>query len=278
MWLSDDTLRRVRDAVALPSPERYRLLRQLGRGGMGIVYLAEDTELGREVALKVLHSQGNSERLLHEARTLASLEHPGIIPVHDSGTLADGRVFYVMKRVDGKRFDYYVRGAGLAEALRMFQKVCEAVAFAHSRGVLHCDLKPQNIMVGSFGEVLVMDWGMAGAGTPGYMSPEQARGDAALDLRTDVYALGRLLSGLSVPRALAAVAAKASAEDACDRYQSVAELSGEITRYVEGQPVAAHRETLGERAARIFSRHRIAILVVAAYLAMRVLFFVAKGG
>jgi serine/threonine protein kinase len=167
-WIPDRAIERLRDAAAAPdlSGTRYRLIEPIGQGGMGVVYRAEDLPLGRHVALKVLDAPDPSgelaARLAREARVLAQLEHPGIVPVHDVGELGDGRIFYTMKLVRGHRLDrYVVQSPSLAEKLRVFARICEAVAFAHSRGVLHRDLKPQNIMVGSFGEVLVMDWGVA---------------------------------------------------------------------------------------------------------------------
>src|SRR5688500_17373720 len=152
-------------AVSCPlADERYEVLEELGRGGMGVVYLAHDAELDREVALKVLNadctSPASAARLLQEARVLARLEHPGIVPVYDAGTLPDGRVFCVMKRVRGRRLDLWVteakgtRQLSTESVLRLFLRVCESIAFAHDAGVIHRDLKPQNIMVGTFGEVL----------------------------------------------------------------------------------------------------------------------------
>src|SRR4029077_8910875 len=131
---------------------------RVGSGGMGTVYLAEDSALGRRVALKILdlpELRGElSARLLREAHILARLEHPGIVPVHDAGTLADGRVFYAMKFVKGERLDVLAaRMEMLSDRLRVFQRICEAAAFAHAHGILHRDLKPENIMVGPFGEV-----------------------------------------------------------------------------------------------------------------------------
>ena len=121
--------------------------------------------LDRDVALKVLARRPRrrqaAARLEREAQILARLEHPGIVPVHDAGMLADGRVFYVMKLVRGERLEEARTGAPIAEALRLFLRVCETVGFAHAHGVVHRDLKPSNIMVGPFGEVLVLDWGIA---------------------------------------------------------------------------------------------------------------------
>ena len=166
--LTPDRLEHLREVVDLPdlSATKYVVIRKLDRGGMGTIYAARDTELDREVALKVLSAPDPADdlsaRLVEEAKHLARLEHPNIVPVHDVGRLPDGRAFYAMKLVRGKRLDIW-RGEGAARPalLRLFQKVCGAVAFAHSHGVLHRDLKPENIMVGSFGEALVMDWGVA---------------------------------------------------------------------------------------------------------------------
>jgi len=156
--------RMAAEADALPP--RYRLLEVLGAGGMGTVHRAHDEDLGRDVALKVLRAgcggPDAAQRMLREARIIARLEHPGLVPIHDVGTLPDGRCYYVMKLVRGERLDrFFESAAGLREKLRLLQRVCETVAFAHAHGVIHRDLKPQNIMVGAFGEVLVLDWGVA---------------------------------------------------------------------------------------------------------------------
>lgn len=238
-WLSD---KRLKHLLSLANDvdfagTKYRIIEEIAHGGMGTVYRAEDTELGRQVAVKVLNSsEANhdlAQRMVLEARIIARLEHPGIAPVHDVGVLEDGRVFYAMKLVRGDRLDEYAKNSSLKDRLRKFQAICEAVAFAHAHGVIHRDLKPQNIMIGSFGEVLVLDWGVAKIlrgktigseadtlrllphdesdhvstaendedtthgtiiGTPGYMSPEQAQGEIAqLDERSDVYSLGAVL-------------------------------------------------------------------------------------
>ena len=167
-FLSDKVVNRLRQNANVPdlSGTRYRLLERVARGGMGVVYAARDEMLGRRVALKVLDvpvADGDLARRLNcEARVLARLEHPGIVPVHDVGTLSDGRVFYAMKFVEGQRLDKHIEAVtSLQDRLRLLLRICDAVAFAHARGVLHRDLKPANVMVGAFGEVLVMDWGLA---------------------------------------------------------------------------------------------------------------------
>ena len=236
---------------------------------MGAVYKVEDTLLGRMVALKVVDDADAGG----EARIMAGLEHPGIVPVHDAGTLADGRAFYAMKLVEGAPLGAF-RGP-FAERLRLFQKICEAVAFAHSRGVVHGDLKPDNVMIGAFGEALVMDWGVAAivrtgvvAGTPGYMAPERTITAAA-----DIYALGAILRDLEEsPRpALGSIVAKAMAAMPEDRYASALELRDEVARYVDRGRVRAHRESTGERAVRVFLRYRMPILLMGAYVVTRIL-------
>ena len=323
-WLSDAALDRLRAAADSPdlSGTRYELVEKLGEGGMGGVYRVEDTALGRQVALKairVVDSSGEfAARLLREAKIIAQLEHPGIVPVHDVGTLPDGRVFYTMKLVQGRRLDQYSLGSMAAspERLRTFQKICEAVSFAHAHNVLHRDLKPQNIMVGPFGEVLVMDWGLAkvlkaealskrmgqksvaarsetrwqaaradtahGAvlGTPGYMAPEQARGEiAAIGPRADVYSLGAVLKFLAAKieatrqRRLAAISGKATAEDIELRYGSVEELRRTTLHIIwtgcRSAPIPRERSRgCGDG----LIRNRAWILLILAYLVMRALF------
>ena len=274
-YLSDDAVARLRQIVDAPdtSGTRYRIVEKIGRGGMGAVYKAEDSVLGRMIALKVLDDEND------EARVMAALEHPSIVPVHDAGRLPDGRMFYAMKLVDGVPLhDFH---APLPDRLRVFQKICEAVAFAHSRGVVHGDLKPENIMIGEFGEALVLDWGVAAlagrgsiAGTRGFVAPEQASG-AAMDARSDIFSLGAMLREISTGEqtrpALVSIRKKAMADDPRDRYGSALELSADIARYLDGEPVSAHRETPWERVARIFARHYMWILLIAAYLVMRLL-------
>src|SRR3954452_21205120 len=166
-FIPDQVVSRLQTEMQTPdlSGTRYRALELLGHGGMGAVWLAQDSILQRRGALKIFTAENSSadlaSRLMQEAVVLARLEHPGIVPVHDAGTLADGRTFYCMKLVEGQTLDRYARKLALRERLRLFQRIAEPLAFAHSRGIIHRDLKPANVMVGSFGEVLIMDWGLA---------------------------------------------------------------------------------------------------------------------
>jgi serine/threonine protein kinase len=242
-------------------------------------------------------------RLRIEARVLARLEHPGIVPIHDVGRLADGRLFYVMKLVRGRTLRAQIADLrDLSERLRVFERICEPVAFAHAHGCIHRDLKPENVMIGAFGEVMVMDWGVARldnaddasmddavvVGTRGFMPPEQEQGVADVDARADVYSLGAILFFLltgedpgarssapiaarrDVSRALRAVCERALAADPRARYESVGALSEDVARYRAGAAVAAHRENVLERAMRVGRAYRAAILLVLAYIVMRV--------
>jgi serine/threonine protein kinase len=322
--LSDKVVAQLQADMQAPdlTGTRYRLVRYLARGGMGTVWLSEDTVLQRHVALKVLDLVAPvgdlAERLIQEARILAGLEHPGIVPVHDAGTLADGRAFYCMKYVEGQNLAHHIADISLPDRLRLLERIAEPVDFAHARGFIHRDLKPENIMIGAFGEVLVMDWGLAKVtttdrqilekqnagrresppnsthatghgtvlGTPGYMSPEQTRGVDNIDHRADIFSLGALLQFMLVgssseelplptsnaPRPLRAICDKAMASDPGARYQSAREMTADLARYLDGAPVSAYSESLLERAVRIYRRHRVAVILVAVYLLMRLLF------
>lgn len=218
---------------------RYILGEELGRGGMGEVLSAEDVNLERPVAIKLLLHQDEPAmcmRFIDEARVTGQLQHPSVPPVYELGRLGDGRLFFAMKRIEGRTLRDIIedlrdqvpavqRGFGRVRLLNIFVRICQSIAYAHSRGVMHRDLKPDNIMLGAFGEITVMDWGLAKpfdaperpmatstavtkrvtrgrfstqagdmTGTPHYMPPEQASGDIdALGAHTDIYSLGAVL-------------------------------------------------------------------------------------
>jgi serine/threonine-protein kinase len=206
---------------------RYRIRGRIGKGGMGEVMLASDEQVGRDVAIKRMRATNPSRRavarFLREASVQGRLEHPSIVPVHEIGLDPEGLPFFVMKRLAGTSLAVLLHdkvGFSRQRALRAFADVCLAVELAHTRGVIHRDLKPDNIMLGDFGEVHVIDWGVAkvfgesedgefsdlgtrtgehatgagiAVGTPGYMSPEQVHGDRDIDARADIYTLGCVL-------------------------------------------------------------------------------------
>jgi serine/threonine-protein kinase len=227
------------EPVSDGSVGRYEILRELGRGGMGVVVLGHDRHMDRELALKVLPAEHRGrpqqmQRFLNEARITGRLQHPGIVPVYDQGELPDCRPYFTMKLVQGRTLAELLKerpdpAHDLPRFLAIFEHVCQAVAYAHSRGVIHRDLKPHNVMVGAFGEVQVMDWGLAKVlaqkdvesgsaslgdfpspaetipgevmGTPAYMAPEQARGEAGVvDQRADVFGLGAILCDILTGR------------------------------------------------------------------------------
>ena len=230
---------------ALPQVPGYAVARELARGGMATVYLAHDPVFDREVAVKVMHPGQDVNRFVVESRVTAQLPHPGVPPVYRLGKLPDGRPFLAMKLVQGRTFAQELREADreadLPRLLGAFERICETVGFAHSKGVIHRDLKPANVMIGAFGEVQVMDWGLARGGpnekvsseadtkpratldaaappselhapyfeatmagevkgTPAFMAPEQARGEA-VDARADVFALGGILAAILTGKA-----------------------------------------------------------------------------
>ncbi len=188
----------------------YLTIDLLGEGGMGTVHLARQVALGREVALKQIrreHQQqgASQDEFLTEAVLTGKLEHPNIVPVYEVGRSPDGDLFYSMKNVRGRAWSDTIGSLSLQENLDILINVCDAIAFAHAEGVVHRDLKPQNIMTGGFGEVLVLDWGLAIvmgtdsqtsasiAGTPAYMAPEMVNAPETVGPHSDVYLLGAIL-------------------------------------------------------------------------------------
>ncbi len=235
--------------IATEHPGRYKIIKELGRGGIGRVMVAEDDHLGRPVAIKQLLKQGVTRlddpnltsdptlmRFLLEAKVTSQLEHPGIVPVHEVGMRQDGSFYYTMKVVKGKTLKQLSTGKDLAGRLKLLPHLIDlsqTIAYAHSRGVIHRDIKPQNLMIGEFGETVLLDWGLVKVegekdlreselheelqqlkntssletaqgrpmGTPAYMSPEQAEGRISeIDARSDVWSLGAMLYELLTGR------------------------------------------------------------------------------
>ncbi|MDY3553049.1 protein kinase [Gemmata sp. JC717] len=224
----------------------FELIEEIGRGGMGVVYRARDRALDREVAVKILQEKyapdsGTAARFVDEARITGQLQHPGIPAVYRVGTWTDGRPFLAMKLIKGRTLDDALKADGPHPIrwLSAFEHICQALGYAHARGVIHRDLKPQNVMAGAFGEVQVMDWGLAKVlavpererpapaneqpavseirslresdgsvtqagsvlGTPAFMPPEQAAGEIdKIDCRSDVFGLGAILCALLTGR------------------------------------------------------------------------------
>jgi len=314
---------------------RYELGGLLGEGGMALVHVARDAQLERTVAIKQLRpelagSDTARERFFDEAEIMAGLDHPGAVPVYEAGRLADGQLFYAMKKVRGKTLrellaerprEEMLSHQTMAHFVDVFHRVCQTVAAAHGQDVIHRDLKPENVMVHELGGIYVMDWGLAkrlprigeesdsqrtrmGAimGTPAYMSPEQAAGQAhSSDCQSDVFSLGvmlyEILTGTNpfavgdarqsmkgiiyhdpdnprktnprVSRALAAVCMKALNKDPMRRYATARELAEDIRRYREFRPVSAIEQKLSDRLYN-WARRRPTLAAVLATLALAV--------
>ena len=313
---------RVRLAVA----DRYRIERVLGEGGMATVYLAEDLKHHRKVAVKVMRPEFTAtlgtDRFLREIEIAAKLSHPHILPVHDSGE-ADGLLYYVMPWVEGESLRDRLNREGalpVEVALRLARETAEALEYAHQRGIVHRDIKPANILL-SGGHALVADFGIARAlgsgdaltqtglsiGTPQYMAPEQAMGEATVDARADVYAVGGVLyemlagrppytgatpqavlakslteapkpldaSRAGLPGAVTGAVARAMARDVNARYQSAAELAVGLDAALEAtrsgaRPTVAAPAPDTARVIGLFSVIGVTVLAVAFALMRRV--------
>jgi serine/threonine-protein kinase len=286
----------------IPTPPHLRVYAELARGAMGRIHPATDRNLLRHVALKRLSRDLAQESFyrdgfIAEAQITGQLEHPNIVPVHELAVSDQGVPYFTMKLVQGVALHDWMRDPRfpigstdrLEKGLEIFVKVCDAVAYAHHRGVIHRDLKPDNVMVAGFGQVYVMDWGLARlsksrpasggsaqmeapgpVGTPGYMAPEQARGDPAeMDERTDVFGLGAILyeivtgrtpygeyvdtpdairlaragavmpidevaAGMGLSSRLRAIVARATAPKPADRYAQVVELQQDVVSFLRG--------------------------------------------
>jgi tetratricopeptide (TPR) repeat protein len=280
-----------------PDIAGYRITELIARGGMGQVYGGHDLTLDREVAIKTLLPGANAERFVTEAKITARLPHPNIPPVHALGTLHDGTPWLAMKRIRGRTLAELLKERAsqrddISRYVQVFEQIAQAVGFAHSRGILHRDLKPLNVMVGEFGEVQVMDWGLAkdvtgrdpealsetipaegdhtrvGAilGTPGYMAPEQARGEV-VDARADVFALGSILAAILTGKP--AIAGKETREiiDRTAR-EELAEVYGRLEGCgADAELIALAKRCLAAKAETRPADARVVAAEVAAYRA-----------
>lgn len=315
----DDLVRLVRSCAPAADATGHVVYRGLtfhARGGLGEVARGWDDGLGREVAVKRLLPGAAADprcrqRFEREAAVTARLEHPGVVPVYARTTDATGRDGYVMRFVRGRTLRdaarAYHAGAPDPVAFRgllgRFTAVCAAVAYAHSRGVVHRDVKPANVLLGDFGETLLLDWGLAAEsaecgmrnpepvparspiphsaltqegtvlGTPGYMAPEQARGEA-VGPPADVYSLGATLhtlltdaapggAGQPAPPPLLAVARKAMADDPAARYESPLALAADVDRWLADLPPTAHPDGFADRLRRWGRRNRTLVRIAA---------------
>jgi len=319
--------RQVRDASArmsaMPAPDQrlgpYRLIEEIGSGGMGTVFLAEraDDSFHRHVAIKLLRgipTRETTERMRRERQILADLSHPHIARLLDGGSTGDGQPYLVMEYVEGVPINEFCRARALpiADRLRLIQKVCGAVQYAHQRLVIHRDLKPANVLVRADGEPVLLDFGIAkllsttGEGaaqtglpwfTPAYASPEQRRGES-VSTAADVYGLGLLLyevladkppganladrlprpsesattNNVRVPAELDLIVAKATHAEPERRYVSAAALAEDLQRHLRGRPVHAAPDRLHYRVAKFVGRHRLASAAIVAGVLMAALF------
>ncbi|PCJ52596.1 MAG: hypothetical protein COA79_23615 [Planctomycetota bacterium] len=328
----------------MQNQKKYAYGNEIARGGMGVIYDTFDLDLKRNVVTKVLKDNNSKEsivKFIEEAQITGQLEHPNIVPVYDFGINGEGHVYFTMKKVRGmnvldilenirnkdKKFE---QKYPMDVLLGIFIKICDGIAFAHQKRILHRDLKPDNIMVGEYGEVIILDWGLAKiigrisvndsvesldeavsttrkegleshtlegsiAGTPEYMSPEQAKGNVdRLGVCSDIYSLGCLLFTLvakklpvngktskevlskvingkieklpsATPPDLRAIIEKAMSYDSFDRYMEVSEMQKDLQLYLKGYSVSARDERIGEGFVKLVRRNKtLAIFVLIA--------------
>jgi WD40 repeat protein len=258
-----------------PPTERYERIRELGSGGMGSVWRVRDHQLQREVAMKLLHVELASHadlraRFVEEAQATAQLEHPGIVPVYDIGELPSGERFYTMKEVTGLTLaQAQAQDWPVIRLVEVLERVAATVGFAHARGVVHRDLKPDNILIGDHGEVLVVDWGLvkvvgkgdeavrtdrsvAGhhtqfgrvAGTRGFMAPEQARGEVhRIGPATDVFALGVMLRQFDIS-GLAGLVDRSTATEIEDRPEDASLFAESLRTWLDGERLDARNRAV----------------------------------
>jgi eukaryotic-like serine/threonine-protein kinase len=292
-------LRAAADWLAPPPPApvagdvlgRWRLQQEIGAGGMGRVWRAErvDGHFRQQAALKVMEGRPSPEALAamgRERQILADLSHPHIARLLDGGSGPDGRPYLVMEYIDGWPLDRYCaqRELSLQERLALWLDVCDAIFFAHQHLVIHCDLKPGNVLVDRAGRAVVLDFGIARllraldadgrqgmlAFTPGFASPEQER-DEMLTTASDIFALGRLLQTLTdgqarglQARELQAILALAMAPRAEDCYSSAGLMASDVRRLLQGRPVRALGGSRLYQARRQLTRHPVVALSVLA--------------
>lgn len=286
----------------------YRVVRQVGEGGMGTVLLAvrAEGEFAQRVAIKLVRG-GESlvQRFRQERQILAALEHPNIARLFDGGTTADGLPYLVMEYVEGTPIDEYSRGISVEGKLRLFLQLCDAVQYAHRSLIIHRDIKPANVLVTADGVPKLLDFGIAKLAsrteetstrvmTPDYASPEQLQG-RAVTTATDVFSLGVLLfqlltgrrpfdasrlPGTEPPRGsirgdLEAIVTTAMDVDPARRYATVDKLADDVRRFLGGHPIAARRATFGYRAAKFVRRNLLAVAAGIAIVAVTAVAFAA---